>query len=69
MLDTGGSAEVYKCLERISRQERVVKIIPRMDIPEQKEQDRLRIEVLNEVKLMEIGKGHPNVVQLVDFFE
>ncbi|VDP33142.1 unnamed protein product [Soboliphyme baturini] len=60
ILGQGAFAVVKSCISRLTGEEFAVKII-------NKDQNRLR--VLKEIQTFHLCMGHPNIVQLIEYFE
>lgn len=61
-LGRGAYAPVEACVNRITRQEYAVKIID-------KTPDHSRFRIIKEIELFNLCAGHPNIVQLIEYFE
>lgn len=61
-LGQGAYAEVWTCINKLTEQEFAVKII-------EKRPGHSRTRVMKEIETFHLCTGHPNIVQLLEFFE
>jgi len=61
-LGQGAYAEVRTCINKLTEQEFAVKII-------EKRPGHSRTRVMKEIETFHLCTGHPNIVQLLEFFE